>query len=122
MTEDERDRAAIAALNDVKNGDALLPDRVMGRAIDIVTSISERTGLPFDRVLTDYDPDPRIPSGEFESLDAALLDLNETERYIAVRMAHRYAVTCRKMIQKDPSVLRQLWAVIHDNAIAEARG
>ena len=116
---DHATREAIAVLRDIRSGNLVLPDAPLGRAIDIAAHAAAANGLDLDAILTSYDPDPRICAPERTTLSEALADLDEQERWAAIKAVHRMEARCADLLREDPAIRPTLWSIAHDRAVAD---
>lgn len=64
-------------------------------------------------------PDPRLDREEKPSLEATMLDLDETERHRCIMIARRYERFFRQSDNFSADLLPSLWLFAHDRAITE---
>lgn len=112
-------REALAALRDVRDLVLILPEAALSRALDFATHAAKAANLTIEEAIARYDPDPRIPALECATLSETLADLDETERYLAVRITHSMRARAAKTLATQPELEPTIWAIAHDRAIVE---
>jgi len=112
-------RRSIAALHLSKHGDLVAPTSKMEACWRILDAASEATGVSVDELLNGWDPDPRICARSYRSLEDALLDLDERERYRAVRIAHSLRCSAKELLAREPDMIQEIWSIAHDQSIVE---